>query len=195
MKTSLFLAAQLLFAAVLMWTCFCRLVKTDDGTHREIRWAFVFEGVAAGMVFGAPFLPILMPREAHWPAYSTPAWVWMALLCAAAMVQVATARLWLDGSAQRAYRSFPARPAAAFAMVLLLAGSVAAPRLAFAQPELQPGETPIMGHAHYMATGDRVRCMHSSGCVLMTPEALKGLLRTANGHCGQNPLLPGARAS
>lgn len=85
------------YAAALAWTCFCRLVRTDDQTIREIRLAIWFEGVAALLVLLAPVLPILDPQTAKWQAWTTPIWVWLALLSSATLVQIATAKYWMDG--------------------------------------------------------------------------------------------------
>lgn len=102
---SLFLVMQLLLALVLAYTCFCRIVKTDADTVREVRWAILFEGVAAGMVLGAPFMPMLMPREIHWPAWSTPPWIWLTLLLAVTLVQITTARFWENGKAPAQFQA------------------------------------------------------------------------------------------
>lgn len=87
---------QMLMAAGLMYSCFCRLVRTDDNTIREVRLAIWFEAVAAGMVMGAPVLPALVP-EITWQVGTTPRWIWLALLIAATLVQLATSRYWRDG--------------------------------------------------------------------------------------------------
>lgn len=91
------LLPQSAFAMALGWSCFCRLVRTDDRTIREIRLAIWFEGVAAGLVLLAPVMPLLDPVHFTWTAWSTPSWVWLVLLVAATLVQVATAHHWRDG--------------------------------------------------------------------------------------------------
>lgn len=97
MLSILFLMLQAAFAAALAWSCFCRLVKTDSRTVREILLAIWFEGLAAGFVMLAPVMPLLWPAHCHWPAWSTPTWIWLLLLLAAGLVQIATARYWRDG--------------------------------------------------------------------------------------------------
>ncbi len=87
------LLAQVLLGAALGYSCFCRLTKTDDDTVREIRWAIWFEGAMGLFVAGAPVLPLLVP-EISWKAWTTPLWAWLALLAAATLVQLVTARLW-----------------------------------------------------------------------------------------------------
>ncbi len=90
------LGAQMLLGAALAWSCFCRLVRTDADTKREIRWAICFEAGSALLVMGAPVLPILMDNN-WWPPLTTPWWTWLALLAAAAAVQVVTATHWRYG--------------------------------------------------------------------------------------------------
>lgn len=97
--TMALLILQVTLGAALAWSCFCRLVRTDGNTAREIRWAIVFEAGAAMMVAGAPFIPIMLNNE-WWPILTTPWWVWVVLLMAAAAVQVATARYWRGGVPQ-----------------------------------------------------------------------------------------------
>lgn len=87
---------QMICAAALAWSCFCRLVRVDLDTHREIRLTIWFEGLVAGLVFGAPVLPLLVP-EISWAPWSTPRWVWLALLVAATLIQLSTSRFWHNG--------------------------------------------------------------------------------------------------
>jgi hypothetical protein len=94
--TIFILVGQAIIGGALAWSCFCRLVRTDGNTVREIRWAIVFEAAAALFVMGAPYLPILMDHD-WWPPLTTPMWVWFTLLAAACGVQIATARYWKDG--------------------------------------------------------------------------------------------------
>lgn len=87
------LLVQLAFGLALAYSCFCRLVKTDAETIREIRWAICFEGAAGLLVFGAPFMPMLVPElSGAWRPLTTPLWVWLSVLVACTLVQVATAR-------------------------------------------------------------------------------------------------------
>lgn len=95
MKTVM-LTVQAAFAVILMYSCFCRLVRTDEETHREIRWAILFEFIAASMVLGAPVIPMMI-RQVSWTAWTTPWWIWLALLIAATLMQVVTARYWRHG--------------------------------------------------------------------------------------------------
>lgn len=95
MKTFLF-AVQFIFAGALAWSCFCRMVRTDTGTYREVRLAIWFEFVAACLVAGMPILPALMPGFS-WQVLTTPWWVWVVLLVAATLMQLVTARYWRDG--------------------------------------------------------------------------------------------------
>lgn len=88
---------QMAFASALLWSCFCRMVRTDDDTIREVRWAIWLESIAAMLVLGAPLLPALAPGHVDWPAGSTPLWIWLALLVAATLVQIVTARHWKHG--------------------------------------------------------------------------------------------------
>lgn len=92
-----FLIIQALFSVALAWSCFCRLVRTDDQTIREIRLAIWLEGVAAMLLLVAPFLPLLPRQDFNWPAFTTPEWAWLFLLIAATLVQVATAKHWKHG--------------------------------------------------------------------------------------------------
>lgn len=96
---ALFVLAQLVLGLMLAYSCFCRLTKTDADTVREIRWAICLEGIAGGMVAGAPFLPSFLPEfrgDGHfaWQPGQTPAWVYLLLLLAATLVQLSTARFW-----------------------------------------------------------------------------------------------------
>jgi membrane protease YdiL (CAAX protease family) len=98
----LLLLIQIAGAAGLFWSCFCRLVKTDAETIREIRWAIWFESVAAALVIGAPFLPLLVPELYgedlfRWQPYTTPKWIWVLLLLAATIMQLVTAKFWRRG--------------------------------------------------------------------------------------------------
>lgn len=87
---------QMLFAGALAWSCFCRLVRVDMDTHREIRLTIWFEGMVAGLVLGAPILPFLVP-EIPWAPWTTPKWIWLSLLVAATLIQLATSKYWKTG--------------------------------------------------------------------------------------------------
>lgn len=93
-----FLLLQLVFSAVLIWSCFCRLVVTDDQTIREVRLAIWLEGVAAMLLMSAPVLPLVSPQTLNWPAFTTPSWVWLVLLASAMLVQVVTSKHWKHGT-------------------------------------------------------------------------------------------------
>lgn len=93
MNSLLFVQAAL--AAALMWSCFCRLVKTNAGTLREIRWSIWFLFVAAGLVLAAPVMPLL-DQHLGWPPLTTPLWAWLALLLAIVLVQIVTRRHWRE---------------------------------------------------------------------------------------------------
>nr|DAG84927.1 MAG TPA: hypothetical protein [Caudoviricetes sp.] len=87
---------QVVMAMGLAYSCFCRLVRTDAETVREVRLAIWFEAMAAGMVAGAPIVPLLV-QEITWSAGTTPRWIWLALLVSATLVQLVTSRYWRDG--------------------------------------------------------------------------------------------------
>lgn len=93
----LLVVLQVTLASLLAWTCFCRLVKTSARTLREIRWSIWFLGTVAGLVLGAPLLPLL-DAAFTWAPGTTPAAIWLLLLLAIVMVQVATSRHWRDGT-------------------------------------------------------------------------------------------------
>jgi len=95
--SELLMVVQVALAGVLAWTCFCRLVKTNAQTLREVRWSIWFLGTVAGLVLGAPLLPLL-DAAFTWPPGTTPAVIWVLLLLAIVMVQVATSRHWRDGT-------------------------------------------------------------------------------------------------
>lgn len=89
--------AQMTIAGALAWSCFCRLVRVDLDTNREIRWCIVFLAVVAGLVGGAPILPILMPNEITWAPWTTPTWVWLELLLATTLMQMSASKYWRAG--------------------------------------------------------------------------------------------------
>jgi len=174
MRIQLLLGVQLVLAAMLMWSCFCRLVKTDSDTYREVRWAFLFEGTAAGIVLGAPFLPWLMPEQIHWRPGTTPQWAWLALLASVAAVQIVTSRHWVTAKGvPAAFQRHGTLPRIAggglgiAAVALLVAAFVAWPQLAIADAEEQI-TTPI----YRMQPGETVTCVAADGCVVFTRQAL-----------------------
>lgn len=93
-----FLFFQLVFSAVLIWSCFCRLVVTDDQTVREVRLAIWLEGVASMLLLVAPILPLMAPKTFVWVVFSTPSWAWLLLLASAMLVQVVTSKHWKHGT-------------------------------------------------------------------------------------------------
>lgn len=93
----LLLLLQAVFAAALAWSCFCRLVKMDEATVPEVSLAIWFEGFSAGLVLAGPFMPLLWPQLCRWQPFTTPLGIWLALVLAAALVQIATARYWRCG--------------------------------------------------------------------------------------------------
>ena len=95
MNTSLVIL-QMLLAAALVYSGFCRLVRTDSETIRVVRIAIWFEALAASLVLGAPVMPLLLP-EADWEPGTTPTWIWLVLLLAAALVRIAISRYWRGG--------------------------------------------------------------------------------------------------
>jgi hypothetical protein len=87
---------QMAAAAVLFYSCFCRLVRTDTNTIPEVTHAIWFLALAAGLVFGAPILPLLVP-QIQWAPWTTPRWVWLGLLIATTAIQLVTSRYWRHG--------------------------------------------------------------------------------------------------
>lgn len=193
MRGQLFLAVQLAVAAILVWCSFCRLIKTDSDTHREVRWAFVFELIAGGLLFGAPFLPMLMPNDVHWPALSTPSWIWLTVALAFAVVQVVTAAHWAHGRApahfQRSWAPGTRHPPLGSGLGLVAAAFVvvsftAWPLVAFSQARTVP-VAPIVTYG----PGESVRCIDPEGCVSFTKQALiLEFARFAERTCG--PAVP-----
>lgn len=97
------IVVQFTFAGLLLWSCFCRLTKTNEDTHREIRWSIVLEAIAAMLVLGAPLLPMLVPElegrgAGRWRAWGTPTWIWLVLLVAASARELVTAKYWRHGA-------------------------------------------------------------------------------------------------
>jgi hypothetical protein len=174
-QAQILLLAQLALAGMLVWTCFCRIVKTDSDTHREVRWAIVFEGLAGGLVFLAPFLPMLMPDHATWRPWRTPQWVWLTLLGSVALVQLVTAKYWAAGHAPQQFQRRSTIPHAGggvfAALLIVLAVTVHAPS-AFAQDE---PKLPV----YPMEPGDLIRCGSVLGCVGMSVDVFEKLLAMA----------------
>jgi len=72
--------------SMLFYTCFCRLVRTDDQTYSSVKLAFCILAGAAGLCMVAPF---------KW-GY-TPQWPVLVIEAAMALVQALTANFWRDG--------------------------------------------------------------------------------------------------
>lgn len=79
---------------VLMWTCFCRQVRSNSHTLESVRVAFWLLFVSAMVLLVAPIGHKLWPDT--WPRY-TIQWPMLALLASAALVQVITAKHWHRG--------------------------------------------------------------------------------------------------
>lgn len=78
--------------AALFWTCFCRIVRTDEGTAAPVRLGFVVLASCAIACGLAPFgllLPVL-PAE-------RPTWAQVLIVGAMVSVQGLTARYWRNG--------------------------------------------------------------------------------------------------
>lgn len=79
-------------SGLLFWTCFCRLVRTDEDTHLAVRAAFcLLASITLGVAvvpFGlmAPLVPRCMPTPSQ-----------VLLLSGMALVQGLTARYWRHG--------------------------------------------------------------------------------------------------
>ena len=67
----------------LLYSSFCRLLKTDDGTLLEIRHGFALMGAASAGVLWALWL--------H--AHMLP-WAWLLMLTSIVWIQLSTARHW-----------------------------------------------------------------------------------------------------
>lgn len=199
MKTGM-LAMQMALGAFLFWSCFCRMTKTDRDTHREVRWAFLFKGACSGILAGAPLLPILMPREATWPAYTTPTWVWLTFLLSVAIVQVVTAHHWRDGVPREFQRGSAVRgwPGIGLAAAAMAVGTfMFAPVHSIAQAAADEGKWRDVGGMTFMPDQSEVKCESAAGCYAFTREALLQLLQKAGGTCGRIPqaVTPGGRGA
>jgi hypothetical protein len=83
---------NLALCASLFYTCFCRVVRTNAGTHEPVRLAFVVLASVAVACAIAPFgwLQPCLPAQ-------PPGWTQITLLAAMVLVQALTARYWRDG--------------------------------------------------------------------------------------------------
>lgn len=70
-------------ASALVWSCFCRLVRTDENTIVEIRFGFWLLNVAALVDVIAPYY-----------GWATPNWPGVLMTAAITVMQVFTARFW-----------------------------------------------------------------------------------------------------
>lgn len=84
--------ANLALCAALFWTCFCRLVRTDEGTATPVRFGFVVLASCAVACGLAPLglLDPLLPAE-------RPSWAQVLIVGAMVTVQGLTARYWRNG--------------------------------------------------------------------------------------------------
>lgn len=192
MKSQFLVFVQLALALAMAYSCFCRLWKTDKDTCREVRWAFVFEGLCAGLVACAPFLPVLMPHEMQWQAGTTPTGVWLTFALSVWLVQLVDARYWHAGCPAAFQRttepsSSPFAGWLAAPLLLMAAVFLAAPQAA-AESAAEDGKwRPVDGDMVYLPQGGEVRCTNEAGCVTFTAEALRAVLQKAGGTCGRIP--------
>lgn len=175
------LVLQLVLASALMWATFCRLVKTDGETYREARWAILFLFVAAGILLGAPFLPMLMPNSAHWEPWSTPEWCWFILLLATLIEHLVLARAWRSGHVPEGLKP---RRAGASNMVMPVLVAVLTVVAAYtpqvhAKAQAQAPAQEVAGDVAMLSPGQALECLHPTGCVGMTYEAFAVLLQAA----------------
>ena len=173
---------QLVMASILLWSCFCRLTKTDRATHREVRWSIMLMLVTSGMLLGAPFLPELMPAEAHWKPGHTPTWIWLVFAGSVAIQQLVTMKYWRS-TCPPDFQKDSAFSGVAAALALGIASIASFPHAALAA-DAAPGWEPIEDIA-YLKPGEQLLCR--TGCVVFTPEALKATLAAAGGTCGRIP--------
>lgn len=78
----------------IMWTCWCRQVRSNSQTIEAVRLAFWLMFCAAMVLLVAPIGHKLWPDT--WPRY-TIQWPTLGLMASAALVQIVTARHWLHG--------------------------------------------------------------------------------------------------
>lgn len=193
------LLTQLVLGATLMWCSFCRLVKTDRETMREVRWSFIFQMIAGGLVFGAPVMPELM-REATWEPWTTPYWVWIVLLASYSFIQLTTAVHWASGKVPTLFQRrregdkptpfFNGWPMAVVSVAVVLAFLIG-PAVAIARAVAGDNWRHVPGDVAFMPPGSESRCGNAAGCIVFTVEGLRSLLRQAGGSCGRIPPLPG----
>lgn len=77
----------------LLWTCFCRLVHTNNETIPAIRFAFFALGSTALVAAAAPWV---WEYEAGWPA--------LIITLATLVMQIITSRFWRQGVPHRLQR-------------------------------------------------------------------------------------------
>lgn len=89
------LAAHTVLCAILFWSAFCRIVKTNEReTYLVIRVSFSVAGMAALVMMIAPFGHLLWP---WFPKYRVHPAV-LLMLASFVSVQVSTARHWRHGT-------------------------------------------------------------------------------------------------
>lgn len=79
-------ALAILFAAVVVWACLCRLTKTDKTVIRSVRWSITMLATVAAFAGGGVVIWGWQPDLVH-----------VALLGAVAAYQVATRKTWVHG--------------------------------------------------------------------------------------------------
>lgn len=146
-------AVQFIMASLCLWSCFCRLVRTNAETIREIRWAITLQFAVCLLLIGAPFIPLLIPELATaWKPLTTPGWVYVLAVSAMTLMQLVKARNWVNGVPQEYQRStmLPHRPVAGEEADIIV---------------LKPGQT--------------LECAHATGCVAMTRELAEAMVAAA----------------
>ncbi|HYE70958.1 MAG TPA: hypothetical protein VD932_05470 [Aquabacterium sp.] len=187
---------QMAMAAFLAWSCFCRVTKTNGDTRREVRWAMCFEGIAVGVVGGAPIMPWLMPRHFDYPLFTTPVLAWLVLLLSILVVQAVTAKHWAAGvpsvfQLPRASESEPSgalsggTPAFVLALLALVSLAVTSDTARAQAPDPE-----LIVHADAMRPGAVGRCGHPSGCLVFAVDdfkALAAVLEAGSADCRRGP--------
>lgn len=166
-------AVQFIMASLCLWSCFCRLVRTNAETIREIRWAITLQFAVCLLLICAPFIPLLIPELATaWKPLTTPGWVYVLAVSAMALMQLVYARNWVNGVPQEYQRStmLPHRPVVPWlaAAVLVFGAAVAYRAVAGEEADiivLKPGQT--------------LECAHATGCVAMTRELAEAMVAAA----------------
>ncbi len=92
---------HVLVCLVLAWTCWCRIVKTNDKTRDTVRLAFVYGTSTSLLLAAAPWLHLVWP----WFPLFRPHLAVLAALLAVIAFQVATARYWRSGPPRHFQRS------------------------------------------------------------------------------------------